>query len=328
MKKILITDFFGTLVPDDIEKAEYQCGYGNLLDTTSRLSKILDNPNYSSKVLDKMMVLLDRNLKDFLDEGNIIKIVTSEAGHCEGIDWFLNEIIPRFESLEQYTKQVEIWYSDISTETNTGFFNKTHLFKENGYAYFIHNNMKFGILDKKEDIFNILLNQYNLNNFELYALGNDYKDIMMLIKCMELGGKVALIKHNLYISSEYLNRTINTIISDKAHMDYLIMIENLAIKKYPNFSTLKYLEKRKIINTIYNEIPYESWVEERRAKLYKLLSNFELDIARTFEETLIYEMVNFSYCDDLRYKLFNENKINKLSLYPNFNSFKTKVLGF
>ena len=327
MKKILISDFIGTLVPDDIERAEYQCGYGDLLNTSSQLSTILDDQKYSNKILDKMIVLLDRNLKDFLESGNIIKIVTSDAGHCEGIDYFLNSIVPRFKSLKQYTGQLEIWFSDISTDANMYFLGKVNLFEENGHVYFIHNNIKFGVLNKKEDIFNIVLDQYNLGNVQLYALGNDFKDIMMLIRCMELGGKSALIKQNLYTYQEYLNKSITHIIGDKAHTDYLIMVENLALKKYPNFSTLNYLEKRNIIKTICNEVPYDKWVEERKETLYKLLLSQQLDINEIFEEAIVYEMLNYSYCDELRYRLFSPNKYDKLRVYSTFRQFKTKVLG-
>lgn len=49
MQKILITDFIGTLIPDDIEMAEYQCGYGDALNAGSRITTIFNDEKYSSK---------------------------------------------------------------------------------------------------------------------------------------------------------------------------------------------------------------------------------------------------------------------------------------
>ena len=74
-------------------------------------------------------------------------------------------------------------------------------------------------------------------------------------------------------------------------------------------------------------MPYDKWVEERKETLYKLLLSQQLDINEIFEEAIVYEMLNYSYCDELRYRLFSPNKYDKLRVYSTFRQFKTKVLG-
>lgn len=271
MKKILITDFFGTLISSDIEQAEYNCGYGNLLDTSDCITNILKDEKYSSKILDKMFVLLDRELKDYLEDGNIIKIVTSDGGHCEGIDWFIEQVLTRFNSLKEYKNQIEVYFCDIKRDCCNFTLDKVNIYIENGCKYFLYNGIKFGILDKKEDIFDIL-QTIVLNRNELYALGNEYDDFPMLTKCMMLGGKSALIKENLYRSKIYLSRTTHSFICGKADMDYWLMIETLIVKGVSDRNILNdYKVLRKIGKDICNKIPYEEWTKSRIIELYESL---------------------------------------------------------
>lgn len=324
MQKILITDFFGTLISSDIEQAEYKCGYGDLLDTSDRITNILKDEKYSSKILDKMFVLLDRELKDYLEDGNIIKIVTSDGGHCEGIDWFIEQVLTRFNSLKEYKNQIEVYFSNIKRDCCNFILNKVNIYTENGCKYFLYNGIKFGILDKKEDIFDIL-QTIDLNRNELYALGNEYDDFPMLTKCMMLGGKSALIKENLYRSKIYLSRTTHSFICGKADMDYWLMIEDLIVKEVSDRSILNdYNVLRKIGNDICNKIPYEEWTKSRIIELYESLRDQELDIQRIIEETTIYEIARLHM--DVEYRTYHEKKLNKLRLYPSFRAFKTNEL--
>lgn len=324
MKKILITDFFGTLISSDIEQAEYKCGYGDLLDTSDRITNILKDEKYSSKILDKMFVLLDRELKDYLEDGNIIKIVTSDGGHCEGIDWFIEQVLTRFNSLKEYKNQIEVYFCDIKRDCCNFTLNKVDIYTEKGCKYFLYNGIKFGILDKKEDIFDIL-QTIDLNRNELYALGNEYDDFPMLTKCMMLGGKSALIKENLYRPKIYLSRTTHSFICGKADMDYWLMIEDLIVKEVSDRNILNdYKVLRKIGKDICNKIPYEEWTKSRIIELYESLREQELDIQRVIEETTIYEIARLHM--DVEYRTYHEKKLNELRLYPSFRAFKTNEL--
>ncbi|MCI9434935.1 MAG: hypothetical protein HFI86_06675 [Bacilli bacterium] len=259
MLKIIVTDFFGTLMPDNIQVTEYQCGYGsNLINDQFRILDILNNTQYSNKILDKTISLIDNNIKDFLDEGNILKIV---AEHAEGISFFLEQVVPSFKSIKKYNNQIEIWFADMEEDSNNSILEKSNLFKENNKTYFIYNNIKFGLLNKKEDIFDIIQQQYNLIDTNLYSLGNDIKDFSMLIKCIELGGISSIIKQNLYISPEYVNKSLNEIISYKVWIDYFIMIANIVFKENPNFITYSYKDKRTISKDIENQISYNEWID-------------------------------------------------------------------
>ncbi len=330
MLKIIVTDFFGTLMPDDIQVAEYQCGYGsNSINDLFRISKILNNTQYSNKILDKTISLIDNNIKDFLDEGNILKIVTSNAGHAEGTNFFLEQIVPRFKSIEKYNGQIEIWFADMEEDSNNSILEKSNLFKENNKTYFIYNNIKFGLLNKKEDIFDIIQQQYNLIDTNLYSLGNDIKDLPMLIKCIELGGISSIIKQNLYISPEYVNKSLNEIISYKAWIDYFIMIANMAFKEKPDFITYSYKDKRTLIKNMENQIPYNEWIDGKKMELYHSLINQQLDIEQLLKEQVIYEIANqpFYDIDYNAYKLFIEGLINKLRIHPTFRDFKDRTLA-
>lgn len=329
MLKIIVTDFFGTLMPDNIQVAEYQCGYGsNLINSQFRISDILNNTQYSNKILDKTISLIDNNIKDFLDEGNILKIVTSNAGHAEGTDFFLEQIVPRFKSIEKYNNQIEIWFADTEENSNNSILEKSNLFKENNKTYFIYNNIKFGLLNKKEDIFDIIQQQYNLIDTNLYSLGNDIKDLPMLIKCIELGGISSIIKQNLYISPEYANRSLNDIIGYKAWIDYFIMIVNMTFKENPDFINYSYKDKRTLIKNMENQIAYNEWMDNKIMELYHSLINQQLDIEQLLKEKVIYDIINQPYYDiDYNaYKLFIEGLINKLRIHPTFRDFKDRTL--
>lgn len=326
MQKILITDFFGTLIASDIEQAEYKCGYGNLLDSScNHIINILNDEKYSNKILDQMFILLDRELKDYLADGNIVKIVTSDNGH-EGIDWFMEQVIPRFNSLKEYKGQIDIYFADIRQDCCHSILDKANIYVEDGYKYFYYNDIKIGILDKKEEIFDVL-ETIDLKTKELYALGNDYNDLPMLTKCITIGGKSALIKENLYTYKEYLSQTIHTTICKKADMDYWLMIEDLMVRRVSNRSILNdYCMFSKIRNDISDENPYEEWVETRILELYESLRSSSLDIQRIFEEPIIYEIANH-ITDSLEYKSFHEKLLDKLHLYPSFKAFKINILN-
>ncbi len=326
MQKILITDFFGTLISSDIEQAEYKCGYGNQLDNSgNHIINILNDEKYSSKILEKMFILLDRELKDYLEDGNIVKIVTSDNGH-EGIDWFIEQVIPRFNSLKEYKSQIDIYFANIRQDCCHSILDKANIYVEDGCKYFDYNDIKIGILDKKEEIFDVI-GTIDLKTKELYALGDDYNDLSMLTKCITIGGKSALIKENLYTYKEYLSQTTHTTICKKADMDYWLMIEDLMVKRVSNRSVLNdYLNLRKIRNNICDEIPYEEWVETRILELYKSLRSSRLDIQRIFEEPIIYEIANH-ITDNLEYKTFREKSLDKLHLYPSFKSFMISILN-
>lgn len=329
MKKILIADFFGTLIADDIEQSEYQCGYGDLLNRLDHMTDILNNKEYANEILNKMFILLDRNLRDYLEAGNILKIVTSDAGHCEGIEWFLKEVVPRFKSLKQYPKQIEIYFSDISSDANNYFLQNMQLFEDEQSIYFVYNCTRFNLINEKIDIFNIIQKQYNLSNIELFALGNDSDDLMMLIQCIELGGKSAIIKQNLYTASQYLEKSISDIIGDKIYTDYLIMIEDMILKENPNFSALnKYIDRSKIIRDFWKKVPFEEYADKQKAELYKLLKKGQLDIQEIINRYFVYEIMTSHSYENLKYKTFHENRGNELTLYPNFNTFKTKILKY
>lgn len=325
MQKILITDFFGTLISSDIEQAEYKCGYGDLLDTSDRITNILKDEKYSSKILDKMFVLLDRELKDYLEDGNIIKIVTSDGGHCEGANWFIEQVVPRFNSLKKYKSQIEVYFSNIRQDCCNSILDMVNIYKEKGCKYFNYNGVKFGILDKKEDIFDVI-GTTDLKLKELYAIGNEYDDFPMLTKCIMIGGKSALIKENLYRYKIYLSRTTHAIIGDKADMDYWLMIEDLTVKEVSDRSILNdYKALRKIIKDICNKIPYEEWTKSRIIELYEDLRTQELDIQRIIEEPIIYEIAKLHM--DVEYRTFHEKKLDELRLYPSFRAFKNNELG-
>lgn len=326
MQKILITDFFGTLISSDIEQAEYKCGYGNQLDNScNRIMNILDDEKYSSKILDKMFILLDRELKDYLEDGNIVKIVTSDNGH-EGTDWFIEQVIPRFNSLREYKSQIDIYLADISQDCCHSILDKANIYVEDGCKYFDYSDIKIGILDKKEEIFDVHGN-IDLKTKELYALGNDYNDLSMLTKCITIGGTSALIKENLNTYKEYLSQTTDIIIGNKADMDYWLMIEDLIVKRVSNRSNLNnYLIFSKIRNAICDEIPQEEWVDKRISELYESLRSSHLDIQRIFEEPIIYEIANH-ITDNLEYKTFHEKLLDKLHLYPSFKSFMINILN-
>ncbi len=330
MLKIIITDFFGTLMPDDIQAAEYQCGYSsNLINDAFRMSKILNNTQYSNKILDKTIGLIDNSINDFLDEGNILKIITSNAGRAEGINFFLEQIVPRFKSIEKYNNQIKIYFADMEEDSNNSILEKSNLFKENNKTSFIYNNIKFGLLNKKEDIFDIIQQQYNLIDVNLFSLGNDIKDLPMLIKCIELGEISLIIKQNLYISPEYVNKSLDEIISYKVWIDYFIMIANMAFKEKTNFLTYGYKDKRMFIKNIENQISYNKLVSFKKMELYHSLINQQLDIAQLLKEKVIYDITNqpFYDIDYNAYKLFIECLINKLKINPTFRDFKDRTLA-
>lgn len=326
MKKILIADLFGTLIPRTIINADYLYGRGV---KRKELREICNDKEYYNHLLDDIYIQMIKSMSEFLKEGNELKIVSGVDNH-EGLDYTVGEMLPRlYKYLKEYRDKIEIFLVD---EDNTGFNNEkypmvTFIKEENGIPIYNYDNMfNFSFIKNKTDVFDTLTKEYNLYDIELYSIGDSDRDFDMLIKCLMIGGKSSFIKGNLYTYDQNLMKTTDDIILDKINMDYNIMIEDIILKEYPNYSILSEEDRRNIKRKIKRIYGFGKYYNEHLEEFYDKLKNGELDLDEMIKEREIYNLIEWYYESYATLKTYHENNAEKLDLYPNFQDYYNRVL--
>lgn len=244
MKKILVTDLFGTLVPDNFEQAHNLYGNGK----KPNLLEITGDKDYLRYLVEKISEQSMNDLNKFLDEGNIAFIVCNLTAHDITIDIILDKLIKRFHNYSDNN-----FYLFFVANDNAGYFDikrlsneATDKYVENGVNYFVYNNDKIVIIKKKEDVFDIIKNKYNLQDYKLFSIGNKQDDIPMLIKSVELGGRGSLLNYELYTDEELNKKMIDQAIVFKIRIEHLLLTEQELLSHNPNFSKMSQEEQCKL----------------------------------------------------------------------------------
>lgn len=332
MPKILVADLFGTIIPDYIQTTNYL--YGKI-DKYNDINQIWNDKSYNAYLMEKLCLQCANDLKKFLNDGSELIIASDLSSHDLNLTFIYEEIIEKI--LKYCNKNFTLY---MVTKGGAASFNleelKSHIteeYIEHGIDYIVFEGYKIGLIDRKEDIFKVIKGKFNLEEYELYSIGNDDKDIPMLVKCIELGGKSSLLNYGLY-SNELLSRTtLDEAIGDRISRESYILCEKKVLKNYPNFSQLNedkifeinnqyiYLGKRRF------NPEYTRWYEKRKEELYQEVRKGNITLDQLIKEKLIFELCQSAINHCLQKKTFTENNLDRIDMYSTFRDYYNKVLS-
>lgn len=272
-------------------------------------------------------------LKEYLDNGNQLIIVSDLTGHDTTVDFILDEVLDRFYEYNNFSVYL------VTKEGNSTFNIKkfsdkiTGYYTENGINYLVYKGHKIGLLERKIDIFNIKKNCYDLEKLDLFTVGNSSTDIPMLVKCLEVGGRSSLI-HNVFYTNKILSdQSINDIIFEKVTNECKLLKESELLKIYPNYSSFDKATKRKIKQQ-FDEFANEDVIKKRNdyfsnrvAEIYRLLRAGEVDIDFMQKQNLVFAMVEIATHHYLEKKTMVENQWDKILIYPTFRDYYNNLLN-
>lgn len=332
MPKILVTDLFGTLVPENFEQAHYLYGNGKKLS----LWEICSNKEYLKYLLEKVSEQSLNNLNEFLDEGNVAVIVCNLGAHDLSLMNILNELVERFHKYSSNQFFVFFIKDDGPGRTDVDELSSksSNKYVENGINYFNYNGDTIGILNKKEEVFDVIKTKYNLEDYELFSIGNKDDDIPMLVKCIKLGGRGTLLNYELYIDEEINEKTLDDAISFKIKIEYELLTEQELLEENPNFSEMsseeqaklkkKYLYGGNLMNYLKALREYK---EKRLSEIYSELNQRKLNLEELIKKNLIFKTFYNGMIWDLENQTLTENNWDKIDMYSTFRDYYNKVLS-
>lgn len=329
MAKILISDLIGTLIPNNIMEVHNLYGKCREKDW----SNICDDKEYHNYLMDKFPKQCINDLDNFLNDENILYIVTDLTCHDGNIKFILDRIIGSLHKYSNNNFNVFLVKYGGRCDFNLDFISNkiTSKYTEEGVDYFIYDGYPIGIIPKKKDIFNIILNKYNIEENELLSIGNSRNDIPMLIKCMELGGKSSLLHYLLYSEN---NITLEKALSYKLDVEYYIKIEKEILDNFPNYSELNFNERKEIWNAYFYKGGFVNYViQERRKynnemlqKLYEEINQGSLTQEFIIKQYLIFKII-VSGLETLEKKTLTENNWDQIDMYSTFRDYYNRVLS-
>lgn len=310
MKKILIADLLGTLIPENFIDMYYLYGDYNIKyihnlngDDEDKFINInnqkqVDTKKYANYLIEKSILKLKILLELFLKENNNLYIVSEISSHGS-LDIFTNDFFSKiYELFHEYSNNIFFFggISDINRLNEIKNVEGFSRIKKN-IAYF-DNGMKIQFINKKEQVYDYIENLYP---GKLYAIGNNAQsDLGMLLKCIELGGKSSFIVEELYdfdLNKEIIKYIDNNFIPDFDRLDK-------SVRKEMNKKFIAYEEK-----------------------IYKDMACGNLEMMDIVENNLFYE-IKEDYNAHLRWDLLREDglindiaMISKIQIYPSFLQF-------
>lgn len=193
MKKILISDYFGSLITPDPKEINQL--YHTNFDCSDENGINVQNFAITN---------LKPNVEEFLYDGNELVIVTN-LGHCT-MEWFIEHWIGKTLKLfPNYIGQIKVFLQNERLEEKISSY-----VEKNNCLYFVEDEYIFQIIKRKSEVFNYL----DLKNKLLFSMGDSTNDIDMLIKNIQLGGISSLINYSLLFDSAYDDKKI---LFDYAH---------------------------------------------------------------------------------------------------------------
>lgn len=306
MKKILIADLLGTLIPEDFIDMYYLYGDYNIKYINSwsddedkfiniNNQKQVDTKKYANYLIEKSIL----KLKILLEPFNNNLYIVSEISSHGFLDIFTNDFFSKiYELFHEYSNNIFFFggISDINRLNEIKNAEGFSIIKKN-IAYF-DNGMKIQFINKKEQVYDYIENLYP---GKLYAIGNNAQsDLGMLLKCIELGGKSSFIVGELYdfdLNKEIIKYIDNNFIPD---FDYL----DKSVRKEMNKKFIAYEEK-----------------------IYKDMACGNLEMMDIVENNL-FSKIKEDYNAHLRWDLLREDglindisMISKIQIYPFFLKF-------
>lgn len=316
MAKILVSDLFGTLVPINIQDMEFLYSSGQRLRTRE---EIWANSKYYNELLDRVFLQLAKNLEPYLSEGNYFYLVTASDSH-DGSGFLFDEIISRFcKYTWKYRDQVSVFLSGVlDCEREFKDLSTVARIEEKDGVMFADNEegSRAILLNSKDEVFNFVEKRQNLCTGQLFAIGDDIKDLPMLFRCIELGGKSSVIWQDLYREK----KTSQEILHETAIRNSNLMLGTDNIP-YSDPRRGSFGERRQVLYR-------QEW-----DRLYGELGEGVLDLDDLEKNEYIYSMLNtyndFSsqFHEWPRVKV-SDKTIDSFGMFPTFASYRDKVLVY
>ncbi len=177
---IIFADLFGTLLPESF----------------------LMEPDQFEEKLDIEFSKLAIFFNNYLSKDNNYLILVSSANH--GGPNVLFKVYPIFAKYisEENRKNIHFFVSEVTQDCCEKLGNPMNLETKDG----IKITLKF-INDKSESVDETYKNLNIDSNKKIFGVGDDVKDVKMLLKILSLGGKIAVVKGKGYICS-YESNTV------------------------------------------------------------------------------------------------------------------------
>ncbi len=184
--------------------------------------------------------------------------------------------------------------------------------------------IKVILLEEKKDIFKYINPGLSL----IYALGDSYNDLDMLMTCLFLGGRSSVINNEFYRTTENFNKILTNILGREEK----ILIDKLAYERYPNYPTLSPPKKSELKHKIAQEIITNDYISNQRIKIFNKALKGEIDLNREQAINYIHNMiVSNNDISNLFYSTnsaFPENKAYDIDVYPTFYDYYERVLKY
>lgn len=335
MTKILVTDFYGTLISGDPSGMEYFYSRGNHL---RDILELYNDKEYYNNLMDRAFIQLGRPLNDFLSAGNYLKLVTSMDSH-DSVSFIFVELLSRFyEVIKDYRNQVSVFLTSGSgNKTDFDLLSKVAKISQiDDYFYAENTNgVSAYIISDKTKVFDFVSKEHNLELDELFTIGDSSIDIPMLFRCIELGGKSSLINNYLYRADTGEDFTTDSIVKGIVSLNFKIMIEELAYKMYPDFKNYDRLRQLEIIEELEENIiknnQYNEWCYAEYNKVYNYLRTGELDLNNLIKKQMIFRVISeynrkigLPYFEN--HRAIESKRVEDLSMYATFSDYCDKVL--
>lgn len=316
MAKILVSDFYGTLVPRTIQEWEYLYSSGQRLRTRE---EIWNDDEYYNDLLDRVFLHLSRNLDSYLSDGNYLYLVTASDSH-DGSGFLFDVVMRRFcKCMEKYKDRVSVFLSGVlGCDWEEKDLAAVARIEEKDGVMFADNRegTRAILLNSKDEVFDFVGKWHNLCTDQLFAIGDDIKDLPMLFRCIELGGKSSIVWQDLYREKKTSQEILHESASRNSNL--ILGTDNIP---YSDPRRRSFGERRQ---TLYRQ----EW-----DRLYGELGQGVLNLDDLEKKEYIYSMLN-TY-NDFSWQFHewptvevNHKVIDEFTVHSSFVSYRDKTLVY
>lgn len=322
MKKILVADLIGTLIPDYYNRANYLYGDGTF---SGEYNALEESSNVIDKNWDKAFAHTSKFLSEFIRSGNEVHVVTSIDSHMTPKEMSEKLIRKLYLNLLDDYKGLNIYFQTHNLEEAIESLNPCSKFvsPDGTVKCVTPDGLEMLLLEEKSAVFEYI----PLNGNSIYTIGDTYNDLGMLRMSLSLGGRADFINYNLYFNDEELKRTL----SEVHYREEMILLEKIALERYPEFYQLDNNAKAKILEEIKTLImpPGYDYRKDLLA-LYDKAFAGKVDINRERIINLVFEIIDI-YNKISRLSSKNQKQVPlstcyDIGMYPTFQDYYTRVL--
>lgn len=316
MKKVLVADLMGTLIPDSFNVINYLYGDGTFLSHS-------DNPSYQQELLDETFRHLANYLKDFFSDGNSLNIVT-EVKTKMSVGFLMEQFVMRlYESVPGFEEKLNVFFrSDYIMRDIRDFEGSSVITDFTQDSIQLVNGASVKVIDRKSDV----VDKIDFHSQDLYAVGDNYHDLEMMMRVYNQGGQIDLVDYNLFLKPISLKKLIAGMVAFLEALE----AEKIASLIDPNFCKKNYSQRWQVIYGILRKRRMNGDMFLRRQDLIAKAYKGELNLKTVEERNLVYEAIEqYNYYSGF----FGEYRgnisfdmIDSIHAYPTFGDYYARVL--